>query len=357
MPAKKKERRALTIGRGEVAARAAQTSPPTRVIALDAIEPRPGGDTRTLDPEHVVTLAESIDALGLLEPVVIDLDSHLLAGGHRLAACRLLCAEPDDRYARALDLLEAEALDDGLAARLVALGPGAASGDRSEVSEIPARVISVHAGEDLDAALAVEVAENEQRRDYTREEVVALYERLMASGRYVDRRGRLAEGERAAKPAIAAVIGKSLRTVHRLLKPKAKPKAEPIEARDPGPPLPFGDVEDAVIVSETPAPTTARVGDVFLGGLSGLTDAQQDDLASRADDDAAWEETVALNAPSVAFESPIPADIAEEIGPVEAARRALIMAARRYHALGSEVIGDDAAFCVEDLLAELGEDI
>jgi len=58
---------------------------PTSLILQPA-----GGRTRPLDPAHVVTLAESIAALGLIEPVVVDRTGTLLAGGHRLAAVKLL---------------------------------------------------------------------------------------------------------------------------------------------------------------------------------------------------------------------------------------------------------------------------
>ncbi len=41
-------------------------------LAWSRIRPRPSGDTRPLDPRHVLTNAESIVAIGLMEPLVID---------------------------------------------------------------------------------------------------------------------------------------------------------------------------------------------------------------------------------------------------------------------------------------------
>jgi len=55
------------------------------VMPLEAIKPR-DADTRPLNPAHVEALAESIAALGLIDPLAVDKQGRLLAGGHRLAA-------------------------------------------------------------------------------------------------------------------------------------------------------------------------------------------------------------------------------------------------------------------------------
>ena len=53
-------------------------------------------NTRALNMEHVKSLKESISTLGLIEPLVVDQEKVLLAGGHRLAAIALLLdTEPD----------------------------------------------------------------------------------------------------------------------------------------------------------------------------------------------------------------------------------------------------------------------
>jgi type II secretory pathway component HofQ len=65
-------------------------------------------------------------------------------------------------------------------------------------------------------ALAAEVAENRQRRDYSPAEVTALADRLRAAG-YRDGPGRPAKGTKALRPVLAAVIGRDLRTVRRTL--------------------------------------------------------------------------------------------------------------------------------------------
>lgn len=181
---------------------------------LDRISPRPQGDTRPLNAGHVVSLAESIEALGLIEPLVIDIRGRLLAGGHRLAACKLLDPRKEPKEAVAAEILglapDKERAE--LEARLVALKTSGSF----DPSAVPVRVFDFDAEEAPERALAIETSENTQRRDYTRSEVVALYKRLIEAG-YTDRRGKPRKGERAAKPVLATVIGRSVRTVRRVL--------------------------------------------------------------------------------------------------------------------------------------------
>lgn len=45
---------------------------------------------RPVDPDHVAALVDSIERLGLLQPIVLDQDRRLIAGLHRLRACEQL---------------------------------------------------------------------------------------------------------------------------------------------------------------------------------------------------------------------------------------------------------------------------
>ena len=65
-------------------------------------------------------------------------------------------------------------------------------------------------------ALSIEITENEKRRDYTKREVTALAERLKVAG-FKYTRGKPKKGERALAPALALIIGKSDRTIRRLI--------------------------------------------------------------------------------------------------------------------------------------------
>ncbi|NJN49604.1 MAG: ParB N-terminal domain-containing protein [Alkalinema sp. RL_2_19] len=61
-------------------------APPTNSrLPLDQIIPR-DTDTRPLNQAHVESLAESIAAVGLIQPLAVDNRGRLLAGGHRRAA-------------------------------------------------------------------------------------------------------------------------------------------------------------------------------------------------------------------------------------------------------------------------------
>lgn len=291
----------------------AEINAEVRVEDLSRIHPRAHADTRPLDPGHVIALADSISALGLLEPVVIDRDGCLLAGAHRLAACRVLAAEP---FARRQELYEvcdqdrADALKDADWERLEAIGEN--SGELNPL-RVPVRVVDFDSGDDFDRALAIETAENEQRRDYTREEVKALYDKLIERG-FTDRRGRPAAGERPAKPVIASVIGKSMDTVRRMLKPKKRKKPAP----EP----------------EASAPQESEVDD---GGY----DRRQQELFAEASEPTA--------APEKTSETALP------VNPVLAARKRLIEAARDYLAISS--IDEVEREVTEDLLIEFGEEI
>jgi hypothetical protein len=155
-------------------------------MTLEAVQGRLGGmDTRDPTPADLEALTESIDALGLLEPLVLDKFGRLLAGKTRLLALRRLAAKDPDRW-----------------------------------KLVPVRRMDFSAADDPARALAVEVAENEQRRDYTAAEVRALAERLQGAG-FKATAGRPRKGSRALLPALGAVVGKSKRQLLRILDPDA----------------------------------------------------------------------------------------------------------------------------------------
>lgn len=154
-------------------------------------------DTRELKTQHVEDLMVSISVLGLLEPLVVDSRSRLLAGGHRKAAIHLLKEQIPTEYSRHFP--------DEL---------------------VPVRVLDFDADRDPDLALQVEVAENEQRRDYTPAEVRKLAERLKIAG-YSDNKGRPAIGSKPLRPALTVIIGKNIRTVQRYLnEPEEKSRTD-----------------------------------------------------------------------------------------------------------------------------------
>ncbi len=145
-------------------------------------------DTRNLNKKHVRALKESIATLGLIEPLALDLENVILAGGHRHAALELLSGENPQVFA--------EKFPDGM---------------------IPVRVMPFTASENPKLALEVEIAENEQRRDYTPAEVKAIANRLRVAG-YEDVKGRPKKSQKPLMPALSVVVGKNIRTIQRYLR-------------------------------------------------------------------------------------------------------------------------------------------
>jgi ParB family transcriptional regulator, chromosome partitioning protein len=153
---------------------------------LDQIKLRPQ-DTRPLNESHVMALAESIAVLGLIEPLAIDAQGQLLAGGHRLAAIHKIQANDADAFQKQF--------------------PGGA---------VPARVFPFRAEQEPELALQIEIAENEKRRDYSADEVREIADRLRTMG-FADVQGRPRKDQRALMPALSVVVGKSIRRVRQLI--------------------------------------------------------------------------------------------------------------------------------------------
>lgn len=213
----------------------------TNTVAIAAIHLRRDGDARPLSAAHVVTLAESIAALGILEPVVVDQEGHLLAGGHRLAALQLL-AEADaevrkrafmDRLVGRPDAAEDESEGDAAPAKetkgkapkktaLEVIAQHLADVDTAIFAamyphaKVPVVAVDVSGKDGAGLAIAVEAAENSVRRQYSRDEVRALAVRLKSAG-YTDRPGRPKKGEKSARPVLEALLGCSGRHLSRLL--------------------------------------------------------------------------------------------------------------------------------------------
>lgn len=170
-------------------------------IELDKIQNR-ADDTRPLNQSHIEKLAESIAILGLIEPLVIDQENTLLAGGHRKAAIAHLRETNHEAYQ--------EHFRDDLVN--VAVQPFKAS-------------------EEPERALEIEISENEARRDYTREEVQAIAKRLKAAG-YKMTPGRPRKGEKRLKPALMTIFGKSIATVERYLGESKTPSSDEVSKED-----------------------------------------------------------------------------------------------------------------------------
>lgn len=167
--------------------RSVDTLSSTSTLALDSITDRVDGDTRPLNPAHIEALADSIAIVGLIAPIAVDSRGRLLAGGHRRAAIALLREQDPEAYAK-----------------------------QFPNGQVPIRRYDFDSETEPDKALAIEATENEKRRDYTPAEVRAIADRLRAVG-YRDAPGKPKKGEKALRPALELIIGKSIRQVRRYL--------------------------------------------------------------------------------------------------------------------------------------------
>jgi len=157
------------------------------MIPLDNIRSRPHGDSRPLDEEHVLSLVESCGLLGLLQPLAVDSRYRLVCGGHRLAALTRLRTEAPQVFGRHFP--------DGA---------------------VPVRILAFDAELEPATARAAELEENERRKAYTREQVIAFAIKLREDG-YRFTVGRPKAGELALAPTLSQATGVSLRTVRRYL--------------------------------------------------------------------------------------------------------------------------------------------
>lgn len=175
--------------------RGVEPPPSTSTLSLDRITDRVDGDSRPLNPAHVEELANSLAVVGLIAPIAVDNQGRLLAGGHRRAAIAQLRDQDPDAFTKHF--------------------PG---------GQVPIRRYDFDSQIESDKALAIEASENEKRRDYTPAEVRSIAVRLREAG-YRDAPGKPKTGEKALRPALELIIGKSIRQVRRYLNESPEPSA------------------------------------------------------------------------------------------------------------------------------------
>ena len=206
-------------------------------VPFGRIGQRPGGDLRMVSLAFVVeTLAPSIAGVGLIHPVVVDQDYCLVAGAHRLAACTLLAMDPQARK----DWVIRQVIDGFLVCdpnKAEHYGNLAQLLDHKPGMLVQVRVVQINSDNDLQQA--IEIAENEVRRDFTREELLKIKEVLEQRGYSFGGQGGRPTKEQSEVPRerrlgvmlISQSFHKSERQVRRLLAPPKEPKA-PTGAKD-----------------------------------------------------------------------------------------------------------------------------
>lgn len=197
-------------------------------VRVDDIGLRKHADTRPLNAKHVLDLAESIAVLDLLEPLVIDTEGNLLAGGHRLAAIQLLAIQDGkDRVKYFSDSIAKDENSESSQAwtnleKRVEKLCFIPNRPKHFFDGVPVLVVDVrNADASLSSrrALAIEVAENNVRRSYSATEIRDLADRLKKAG-YKATPGRPKDGEVSAIAVLHAAVGKSKRTIERIIADK-----------------------------------------------------------------------------------------------------------------------------------------
>ena len=182
-------------------------------VRLDQIKNRSFECTRTLQPPHVLALALSIEKMGLIEPIVVDQEYHLLAGHHRLLALRLLSLDTRGSVVEDLKKGSDKAQLTFLNHQLHCL-PHLPSID---LHKVPVRVFPFLASEDIPRALQIESIENMQRQDYTLKDLFQLYIDLL-NREDEESKDKFKKGPRYLKPVLTKMVGKVIRSVHKKMK-------------------------------------------------------------------------------------------------------------------------------------------
>ena len=177
--------------------------------------------TRRIQLGHALDLAESIAVHGLAQPIAIDKNRVLLAGGHRLFAVMVLRTAPLARAA----LLEthAEQLADLPATQLSEARERLAGLPHQPDCLVRVNRMDLDSATHPELALEIEIVENEKRRDYVRAEVRALATTLKTAGYSFKPGKRPSVGKAVSgQRMLELVTGKSKMTIWRLLHPERR---------------------------------------------------------------------------------------------------------------------------------------
>lgn len=223
-------------------------------LPIELIGDRPSS-IRRVNTSEAMKRALSIAELGLLQNLVVDRDNVLIAGDHRRFALQVLKAVSGDLEKAAAALIEHGVFhkDTGLgdpalvdSAQLLADGWAA----HGFAKGIKVQVLDVSFATDPTRARLAELAENEQRHNFTADDVKAAREILLQSG-FAEVKSRPKAGEVPLMPALERLFSASRKTIIKLL---ATPN---VEGQGSSPPAP---VE---VAQEVLAATAAHLSNLF----------------------------------------------------------------------------------------------
>ena len=157
-------------------------------LPIESILPR-FEDTRELSESHVSSLIMSIQTLGLISPLVVDLEGYLLAGSHRLAALKFIKENHPTEFESLFPM------------------------------NIPVFRISKSFSNTEESTLyrlLIEIEENTQRKNYTASEIRGAAQKLKDAG-YEELKGRPKKGQFSLKRELSQVFNLSSRQIQRIL--------------------------------------------------------------------------------------------------------------------------------------------
>jgi ParB family chromosome partitioning protein len=196
-------------------------------VPLESIADRPSS-IRKVNPTEAMRRALSIAELGLLQNLVVDRDHVLIAGDHRRAALQTLRDVAGD-LEKASDALLASGVVPADAGRgdpaFVAMAELLAGGwtKHGFGKGIKVQVLDVSFATEPTRARLAEIAENEQRHNFTADDVKTAREVLLQAG-FTEVRARPRKGEVPLMSALERMFSASRKTILKMLAaPAGKP--------------------------------------------------------------------------------------------------------------------------------------
>jgi hypothetical protein len=179
-------------------------------MPLADIQLRPNGNRRPLDLKEMLDRAESIDAVGLIEPIVVDKETRLIAGLHRYESFRILNLESHEEKLAHLEHLAMEVgmkVNQEMKDKLKSIGKNFKKYHSNGV-------IPTYIRKDLDwsknkkSCESVEGAENHQRHNKTDlSPVFKTIENLKGRGYEVVGRGKPKKGQKSLSQGLVQAYG------------------------------------------------------------------------------------------------------------------------------------------------------
>lgn len=202
---------------GTVAERRQRIDQTQQVMAvpISKLSPRTLRDLRVPSLPFVVgELAPSILACGQIETIAVDQNFALIAGGNRRFAFQLCAVEPKNRVEWLVRKLEAGEVS--CPSKQIDHWINLAQLLEHREMDVLVRVFQIT--DDVDLRIAIEIAENDVRRDFSYDEVIGVKEALERRGySFGGKGGRSMSGTVSGMTLMSTALRKSQRHLRRII--------------------------------------------------------------------------------------------------------------------------------------------